>query len=88
MCVCIELVHVNVKHQIHYLLNYMYIHVNEEGYLIVSTVVRSVLYVYILESDTVFSPPSTQHSTTFTKKMIEDNSTMDETAQFLGVSTS
>ena len=29
---------------------------------------------------------STQHSTTFTKKMIEDNSTMDETAQFLGVS--
>ena len=30
---------------------------------------------------------SAQHCTTFTKKMIEDNSTMDETAQFLGVSS-
>ena len=29
---------------------------------------------------------STQQSTTFTKKMIEDNNTMDETVQFLGVS--
>ena len=28
---------------------------------------------------------SHQHSATFTKKMIEDNSAMDGTAQFLGV---
>ena len=30
---------------------------------------------------------STQQSITFTKKMIEDNSTMDETLQFLSVSS-
>ena len=30
---------------------------------------------------------SQQQSTTFTKKMIEDNNTMDETLQFLGVSS-
>ena len=50
-------------------------------YIIYISVHVSVVVVVIC-----FPSSSTQHSTTFTKKMIEDNSTMDETAQFLGVS--